>query len=223
MRNIMGAFVFIVVDRLYPVTLLPHPPVYRDMRPVLAIPMDEDIKADSVALDFESWMMREQRRIYLLCLRLLRNSDEAGSAAQDTFIKAFRALQRSDGRSIREPAAWLTRVAVNVCIDRLNSGRWIFWKRRISGDDEQTLLELMPAAGLNQEEALIRREKLKKLNQSLCKLSSQQRLVFVMRHDEGRNLNEIAEVLGLNEGTVKAHMARAVRKLREELRDLYAR
>ena len=93
------------------------------MRPVLAIPMDEDIKADSDAIDFESLMMREQRRIYLLCLRLLRNSDEAGSAAQDAFVKAFRALKRSDGRAIREPAAWLTRVAVNVCMDRLNSGR----------------------------------------------------------------------------------------------------
>jgi RNA polymerase sigma-70 factor, ECF subfamily len=192
------------------------------MRPVLAIPMDEDFKADSAAIDFESLMMREQRRIYLLCLRLLRNSDEAGSAAQDTFVKAFRTLQRSDGRGIREPSAWLTRVAVNVCIDQINSARWMFWKRRISGDDEQTLLELMPAAGMNQEEALIRREKLKKLNQALCKLSSRQRLVFVMRHDEGRSLNEIAEVLGLDEGTVKAHMARAVRKLREELRDLYA-
>jgi RNA polymerase sigma-70 factor, ECF subfamily len=185
--------------------------------------MDEDTKADSGAIDFESLIMREQRRIYLLCLRLLRNSDEADSAAQDAFVKAFRALQGSGGRAIREPAPWLTRVAVNVCIDRLNSRRWMFWKRRISGDDEQTLLELMPAAGLNQEEALIRGEKLKMLNKSLSKLSSRQRLVFVMRHDEGRSLHEIAEVLDLDEGTVKAHMARAVRKLREELRDLYAR
>jgi hypothetical protein len=49
--------------------------------------MDKDILADSGAIDFESLVMREQRRVYLLCLRLLRNSDEAGSAAQDEFTQ----------------------------------------------------------------------------------------------------------------------------------------
>jgi RNA polymerase sigma-70 factor (ECF subfamily) len=193
------------------------------MKAVAAVHMDESIKSGSVTADFDSWMKQEQRRIYLLCLRLLRNSDAADSAAQDVFIKAFRTLQRSGGRGIREPAGWLTRVAVNTCIDSLNSGSWRFWRRRISGEDERALLQRLPAAGINQEESLIKREKLNMLYQSLRKLSARQRLVFVLRHDEGRSLNEIAAFLGLDEGTVKAHMARAVRKLREELRDLYAR
>jgi len=185
--------------------------------------MDEHLTVDLIAADFEAWMAGEQRRIYLLCLRLLRNGDEADSAVQDTFIKSFRALQRSGGSEIREPAKWLTRIAINTCMDRLNSGRWMFWRRRLSGDHEQTLLQLMPAKGLSQEEVLIEREKLKRLNQSLLRLSARQRSVFVLRHDEGLSLVEIAEVLGLDVGTVKAHLARAVSKLREELRDLYAR
>jgi RNA polymerase sigma-70 factor, ECF subfamily len=193
------------------------------MRSNLAAPTTDDSAASFTTIDLESLMRKEQRRIYLLCLRFLRDSDEADSAAQDAFIKAFRILQRSNGSGIREPAKWLTRVAVNNCISRLNSGRWLFWRRRISGDDEQTMLQLMPAVGQNQEEALLRHEKLARLNQSLHKLSARQRMVFSLRHEEGRSLSEIAEVLDLDLGTVKAHMARAISKLREELRDLYAR
>jgi RNA polymerase sigma-70 factor, ECF subfamily len=205
------------------VTLLPGHSVNRSMRVSTADLEENEIKGGLTTGDFDSWMMNEQRRVYLLCLRILRNSDEADMAAQDVFVKAYRTLQRSGEEGIREPAKWLTRVAVNTCIDSLNSGSWKFWRRRVSGEDEQLLLQMMPAGGANQEETLIRREKLKNLYQSLCKLSTNQKLVFVMRHDEGRTLNEIAGILGLDEGTVKAHMARAVHKLREELRDLYAR
>jgi RNA polymerase sigma-70 factor, ECF subfamily len=193
------------------------------MKAAFAVPISEKIDAHLTTADFEAWMAREQRRINLLCLRLLRSSDEADSATQDVFLKAFRVLERSGGRAIREPAKWLTRVAVNTCLDRIKSNRWMFWRRRVSGDDGQTLLRLTPAAGLTQEEVLIARENMRRLNQSLFRLSARQRLVFVMRHDEGRSLDEIAEMLGLEVGTVKAHMARAVGKLREELRDLYVR
>ena len=70
---------------------------------------------------------------------------------------------------------------------------------------------------------MIEREKIRRLNQSLNQLSVRQRTVFILRHEEGKRLEEIAEILGIDVGTVKAHMARAVAKLREELRDLYAR
>jgi RNA polymerase sigma-70 factor (ECF subfamily) len=189
----------------------------------IALPVAGKAKADMTIADFETWMAQEQRRIYLLCLRLLRNSDEADSAAQDVFVKAFRVLEKSGDCTIREPEKWLTRVAVNTCMDRLNSSHWMFWRRRVSADDEQIILQLTPAAGLNQLEKLIQRERMRRLNLSLCRLSTQQRLVFVLRHDEGKTLDEIAEILGIDVGTVKAHMARAVGKLREELRELYAR
>ncbi len=193
------------------------------MKSVFAVPMVKAMEEDSPVADFETWMAGEQRRVYLLCLRLLRNSAEADSAAQDVFVKAFQALRRSGGRSIREPAKWLTRVAINTCIDRLNSNRWMFWRRHVSGDGGQALLGLIPAAGLSQEEALIEGEKLRRLNRSLRRLSERQRMVFVLRHSEGLSLKEIAQALGLEEGSVKAHMARAVRKLRDELRDVYVR
>jgi RNA polymerase sigma-70 factor (ECF subfamily) len=62
-----------------------------------------------------------------------------------------------------------------------------------------------------------------RLAAALDRLSPRQRSIFVLRHDEDRSLEEIGAILGLDVGTVKAHMARAVKKLRVELRDLYER
>ena len=173
--------------------------------------------------DFEAWMTQEQRRIYVLCLRMLRNKDDADTTVQDVFVKAFRVLEKSKGQGIREPAKWLTRVTINACLDRLRSRRWMFWRQRISGKEEQTLLQLIPAAGRNQEEALIAGDLLRHVYQALDRLSARQRLVFLLKHDEGKSLEEIAEILHLDLGTVKSHMARAISKLRKELRDLYVR
>jgi RNA polymerase sigma-70 factor, ECF subfamily len=182
-----------------------------------------ELIARVMPLDFGTWMVEEQKRIYLLCLRMLRNSDEADSATQDVFVEAYRALERSDKSSIQEPAKWLTRVALNTCFDRLRSKRWMFWQQRISSQDEETILQLRPAAGLSPEASLIAREIARTINKSLHKLSVRQRLVFLLRYDEDYSLDEIADVLKLDLGTVKAHMARALKKLREELRGLYVR
>ncbi len=171
--------------------------------------------------DFDSWMAGEQRRIYLLCLRMLRNGDEADTATQDVFVKAHRALR--GGESILHPGPWLTKVAVNICLDRIRSKRWLFWHRRARQQDDEAILRLIPAPGPSQEDAFLAREITRRLGAALGRLSLRQRAVFVLRHDEDRSLEEIAEILGLDVGTVKAHMARAVYRLREELRDLYGR
>ena len=171
---------------------------------------------------FETWMAAEQKRVYLLCLRLLGTSDEADSATQDVFLKAYRALER--GRpALLEPAKWLTRVAVNTCLDRLRSRRWKFWRQRAGRQDEEAVLRLAPDRGPSPEDALVARDIARRLAAALDRLSPRQRSIFVLRHDEDRSLEEIGEILGLEVGTVKAHMARAVRKLRAELRDLYER
>ncbi len=193
------------------------------MKSACAVSAEESREPGLSSVDFESLMAREQKRIYLLCLRLLKSRDEADSAVQDVFVKAYRALDRSQQSIIRDPDKWLTRVAVNTCMDVLRSRRFKFWHGMSSADAEQTLLSFQPSAGLNQEEIVIQREKMQRLNQSLKKLSLRQRVVFLLRHEEGKRLEEIAEILGVDLGTVKAHMARAVARLREELRDLYVR
>jgi len=171
--------------------------------------------------DFARWMASEQRRIYTLCLRMLRNDHDADSATQDAFLKAFRTLERSPEIVIEEPAKWLTRIAVNTCLDQLRSRRWQFWRRRPSAAEEAAVFERAPANVRTAEDLLAARDLSRRFTAALEKLSPRQRAVFVLRHEDGKSLVEIGELLNLDVGTVKGHMARALKKLREELRDLY--
>lgn len=171
--------------------------------------------------DFAGWMLSEQRRIFLLCQRMLGESDEAGSATQDAFFKAYRALERNENPP-DDPAKWLTRIAVNTCLDRLRSRRWQFWRRRPNQEDEELILAMAPSGSPDAEDHLFARQIATRLAAALDKLSARQRAVFTLRHYEDHSLEEIGAVLGLDVGTVKAHMARAVVKMREELKDLYA-
>jgi RNA polymerase sigma-70 factor, ECF subfamily len=193
------------------------------MKAALAVPETGELAIRVMPYEFGDWMLAEQKRIYRLCLHMLRNRDEADSVTQDVFVEAHRALERSGGKSIQEPAKWLTRVALNTCIDRLRSKRWMFWHRQVSFGEEESVLRLRPAAGLSQEDALIARDISRRISRSLRKLSVRQRMVFLLHYCEDYRLEEIADALGLDSGTVKAHMARAIKKLREELRGLYVR
>ena len=186
-------------------------------------PADAASRAEAHPRDFDAWMTAEQRRVFLLCYGLLGNRDEADTASQDVFLKAYRALRNSESEDLVEPAKWLTRVAVNTCLDRLRSRRWRFWRRRIEPGDEQTVLAMAPDLGPSAEDRAFAAEIAKRLAAALAGLSGRQRSVFVLRHYEDRSLEEIAEILGLEAGTVKSHLSRALVKLRTELRDLYVR
>jgi RNA polymerase sigma-70 factor (ECF subfamily) len=170
--------------------------------------------------DFGPWMIGEQRRIYSLCQRFLQDRDEADSATQDVFLKAFQALKRG-GTELEDPARWLTRIAVNTCLDRLRSRKWQFWRRRPSSEDEQTILSMAASTSPEAEDRYFAGQIGERLTVALERLSPRQRAVFTLRHFEDLSLEEIGDMLGLDVGTVKAHMFRALAKLREDLRDLY--
>jgi RNA polymerase sigma-70 factor, ECF subfamily len=170
--------------------------------------------------DFGAWMAGEQRRVFSLCLRLLQDQDEADSATQDAFLKAYQALKKEDAKDLDDPSRWITRIAVNTCLDRLRSRKWRFWRRR-PGVDEPAALAMVRSAAPEAEDRYFAGQISARLNAALTRLSARQRAVFVLRHYNSRSLEEIGDLLGLDVGTVKAHMFRAVSKLREELRDLY--
>ena len=173
--------------------------------------------------DFGSWMASEQKRIYLLCRRLLQDSEEADSATQDVFLKAYKALQKSSHEpgELEHPDKWVTRIAVNTCLDRLRSKAWKIWQRRPSAEDEKVILEMTPGSDPDAERQLFAKQIQQRLEAALEKLSGRQRAVFSLRHYDAMPLEEIAEILNLDTGTVKAHLFRAIGKLREELKDLY--
>lgn len=188
--------------------------------------MAENIEGEAYSnLDlrnFGSWMTAEQRRIFLLCRRMLQDADEADSATQDVFLKAYRALAKRGGsEDLDNPGKWLTRIAVNTCLDKLRSKSWKLWQRRPAARDEEVILQMAAGTDPDAERLLFAKQIQQRLESAQAKLSDRQRAVFALRHYEALALEEIAEILKLDVGTVKAHLFRALSKMREELKDLY--
>lgn len=175
--------------------------------------------------EFGRWMAAEQKRVYLLCRRMLQDPGEADCATQDIFLKAYNALTRAELETEDSDVQgrWLTRIAVNTCLDRLRSKSWKIWQRRPAADDESAIMQAVASIEPNPERRLFAREIQKRLELALRKLSGRQRAVFCLRHYDGLALGEIASALNLDQGTVKSHLSRAITKLRDELRDLYLR
>ena len=190
----------------------------------MAGPLADRVCAGTSVSEFGSWMASEQKRIFLLCRRMLQDADEADSATQDVFLKAYRALSknREDPAELDSPDKWVTRIAVNTCLDRLRSKAWKIWRRRPSAEDEAIILEMEPGRDPDAERQLFSKQIQRRLETALQKLSDRQRAVFALRHYDDMAIDEIGEVLRLDTGTVKAHLFRATMKLRNELRDLYA-
>jgi RNA polymerase sigma-70 factor, ECF subfamily len=189
--------------------------------------MADQLEANFAALagtrDFGAWMASEQKRIFLLCRRMLQDSEDADGATQDTFLKAWQSLKNPKSKELDDPAKWLTRIAVNTCLDRLRSKRWQFWRKRPGGEEEATILVMAPAQAPDAEDRLFAKEIDTRIKRAVERLSLRQRAAFTLRHYEDRSLAEIAEILDLDVGTVKVHLFRATEKLREELHDLYFR
>jgi RNA polymerase sigma-70 factor (ECF subfamily) len=177
--------------------------------------------------DFGMWMTSEQKRVFLICRRMLLNAAEADAATQDVFLKAYRALHSQaaelnfDDETGDGAARWLTRIAMNTCLDRLRSNSWKIWQRRPSEKDEEAILRTAVSTEPDAERRVFATEIQQRLERALQKLSPRQRAVFSLRHYEELPLDEIALALKLNRGSVKAHLFRAIAKLRNELRDLY--
>jgi len=191
---------------------------------VMAEKIEGEVCSSLDLRNFGAWMTSEQRRVFLLCRRLLRDPDEADSVTQDVFLKAYRALtKRSEDQvaDLDNPGKWLTRIAVNTCLDKLRSKSWKLWQRRPAPQDEEVILQMTAGTDPDAERLMFAKQIQQRLETAQAKLSERQRAVFALRHYEAMALEEIADVLKLDVGTVKAHLFRALNKMREELKDLY--
>ncbi len=190
---------------------------------LMADQLESEVRAGAELRDFSSWMVSEQKRVFLLCRRMLQDPDEADSATQDVFLKAYKALSKgkSDPNDLDNPGKWVTRIAVNTCLDRLRSKAWKIWQRRPPAEDEEVILQMTPGGEPDPERQLFAKQIQRRLELALGKLSDRQRAVFSLRHYDAMALEDIAAILKLDVGTVKAHLFRAIAKMREELKDLY--
>lgn len=156
-------------------------------------------------------------KMIALAWRLVGRREEAEEIAQEAFLRLYRSLPEFRGES--RIGTWLYRTVSRLAIDHLRRERLrrkIFFFR--SGDDEQSdPVELAVDPGATPQDDLLARETGERMQQVLQKLPPRQKAVFVLRHMEEMPLKEIAATLGLQEGTVKAHLHRAVNQFRREL------
>src|SRR5260370_25384576 len=116
------------------------------MMGVMADRLGASLDTQASTREFGSWMASEQKRVFLLCRRMLQDAEEADSATQDTFLKAWLALNRPESRDLDDPGKWLTRSAVNTCPDLLRSQRWQFWRNRSSPQDVKAIIVFATAS-----------------------------------------------------------------------------
>jgi RNA polymerase sigma-70 factor (ECF subfamily) len=172
--------------------------------------LDGDGNAYGVLVD------RYQRKIYRVALAIIREETEADTITQDSFVQAFTNLAKFEGRSGFE--TWLTRIAINRSRDMLRRRRFVSLFTLHSGDDGDTETMLEPVDERPDAERQLMSAQLRTaITRAERQLSAQQKVIFRLRHYENLSLEEIAEHLGLRSGTVRAHLFRAIQKVRREL------
>jgi RNA polymerase sigma-70 factor (ECF subfamily) len=171
------------------------------------------------ASEFDGIVREHQSRIYRVLWCELRDEEAAATLTQDCFLKAYRA--RGDFRGESSVQTWLVRIAINLARDYQRSRRQSFWRRLLSSDaHEVATAELFEDSTPRADRALIAREQLARTLEAAKKLSPQQQTVFHLRFVEELSLEEIAAVMGIENGTVKSHLSRAINALRQQRNSL---
>jgi RNA polymerase sigma-70 factor (ECF subfamily) len=157
---------------------------------------------------FERLVRDHQDRVYSLSLALTGNRHDAEDVAQDTFIRAYRALATYPPERIRDlkQKAWLHRITVNVVRNRVRGVR-------------PRLVELNgsePDHGMGPEEDVIRKAEIDDLAARVACLPARYREAVVLRHVQELSYAEVADALGQPVGTVKSNVHRGLQLLRGE-------
>lgn len=164
---------------------------------------------------FEQLVVRYQKNIYNLTLRMSGNPEDAYDLAQEAFLRAWRSL--SSFQFEASFSTWLYRLATNLCIDflrRQRRGKTI--PLQFEEDDEAQELPL-PDPKPGPEEQAILTEDRQAMTDALSALEPAYRMALTMRVIDGLSYQEIAAVLEVREGTVKSRIARAREKMRQML------
>lgn len=156
---------------------------------------------------------RHDLLVHRICRRLLPGGEDVEGAAQETLLRALRSLPSYSGSG--SFAGWLAAIATNHCRDRLRRRRLLpFEPLEAAAEDDPDPLAVIPADQPSPERRTMARQAVARLRRELGALPQRQKEVFSLRFFSGLDLEGIAATLGVDVGTVKTHLHRAVRRLR---------
>lgn len=180
------------------------------------------IIADALAGNQKAYALlveRHRQSLYHVINRIVRNSDVASDLVQETFMKAFASL--ATYRSEYRFSTWLYKIAANASIDHLRKKRIqaLSLDRPFETGDGQVELEV-PDYSYHPERDLERKEQTVTIEDAIASLPPKYREVIIYRHQDDKSYEEIADLLHIPVGTVKARIFRARELLKKKLRNL---
>jgi RNA polymerase sigma-70 factor (ECF subfamily) len=187
---------------------------------VLDVDAESELVARCLEGDENAWedlVRTYTRRVYSICYRFTGRESEAQDLTQEVFLKVFRNVRsfRSGEGSF---GVWLARLTRNLLIDHYRRSK--NERATASIEDQLPMLEEKAAIEGRTEAALAGREASEALQKALAKLSPDLRETVILRDIEGLEYREIAQVLGVPEGTVKSRLNRGRSELARALRQM---
>ncbi|MBI4524240.1 MAG: sigma-70 family RNA polymerase sigma factor [Deltaproteobacteria bacterium] len=164
---------------------------------------------------FELLMERYKQKAYRIAFDFTRDREEAKDLSQEAFLRAYIHLKDFDQRA--SFYTWFYRILVNLCLDHRRRGKRISWQSLEDKNDKVPGAGEVPDNTSSPDEEAIAEELSRKVLSALAALPPRQRTAFILKNHQGLAIHEIAKVMQTAEGTVKAHLHRAVVTLRQSL------
>lgn len=198
-----------------------HPPDKTEQRRFESRNEDTSLIQQALAGDQSAFSRLRQKyhdAIFNLIYRMIREKDEVEDLTQEAFIKAFASLATFNSEYAF--STWLYKIATNNCIDYIRRKKLQTFSidKPIESKESDFSFELPDSTYAPDKEMILSQRK-KFLDDAINSLPQKYRQVIIMRHQEELEYQEIAQILKLPLGTVKAHIFRAREMLYKYLRD----
>ena len=169
---------------------------------------------------FDQLVIKHKDKLFNMVYWLLGDYQEANDCAQEIFIKVFKSIKKFRFQS--SFSTWLYRIAINTCKNRLKSSAFRWKKRMVSLENPESSKQdnrsyEIQNGSPSPENSLEKKEQIMLIQKAVNALPREQNRVVVLRDIQGLSYQEIADITGLNLGTVKSRLARARMELRNRL------
>jgi RNA polymerase sigma-70 factor (ECF subfamily) len=182
---------------------------------------DEATAARAKAGDADAFRVlveRHSRPMFRLAFRMTGNEQDAEDIVQDTFLRAYRRIEKFDERA--SFGTWLYRITVNCSLDLVRARKRRSEQSGPANLEMDDLIQSLPSSGATPDRMAMSGQARQRIAEAMEELSASERTAFVLRHFEGMCIDEVSRVLGCRPGAARHCVFRAVQKLRRALEPL---